>query len=149
MKTKIGYLLCIGSLLFAISVSKDQFGGRYLKQNRFYQYAGIGTKIQSATPRLTRSSLKVEHKEKYLSPTRFLPAVLSKETNEEKYSNKLSTSAPKGGIISEIETVQDFLIKLGIKPLMYLLEISIFSLNNVILRLTKIMNRADKNWAHF
>ena len=46
-----------------------------------------------------------------------------------------------------IETVQDFLIKLDIKPLMHLLEISIFSLNNVILRLTKIMNRADKNWA--
>ena len=44
-----------------------------------------------------------------------------------------------------LETVQDFLIK----PIMYLLEISIFSLNNVILRLTKIMNRANKNWAHF
>ena len=25
----------------------------------------------------------------------------------------------------------------------------IFSLNNVIVRLTKIMNRAEKNWAHF
>ena len=32
---------------------------------------------------------------------------------------------------------------------MHLLEISIFSLNNVIIRLTKIVNRADKNWAHF
>ena len=29
-----------------------------------------------------------------------------------------------------LETVQDFLIKLDIKPLMHLLEISIFSLNN-------------------
>ena len=48
-----------------------------------------------------------------------------------------------------VETVQDFLIKLDIKPLMHLLKISMFSLNNVILRLTKIMNRADKNWAHF
>ena len=48
-----------------------------------------------------------------------------------------------------LETVQDFLIKLGIKALMYLLEIIIFSLNNVILRLNKIMNRADKNLAHF
>ena len=48
-----------------------------------------------------------------------------------------------------VETVQDFLIKLGIKPLMHLLEISIFSLNNDIVRLTKIMNRADKNWALF
>ena len=37
---------------------------------------------------------------------------------------------------------------LGIKPLMHLLEISIFSLNIVIVRLTKIMNRADKNLAH-
>ena len=98
---KIGYLLCIGSLLFAISASKDQFGGRYLKQNRFYRYAGIRTKIQSATPRLTRSSFKGEHKEMYLSPTRFLPAVLSKETNGEKYPNRISTSAPKGGVISE------------------------------------------------
>ena len=50
---------------------------------------------------------------------------------------------------SGIESVQDFLIKLDIKPLMHLLEISTFSLNNVIGRLTKIMNRADKNWAHF
>ena len=48
-----------------------------------------------------------------------------------------------------VESVQDFLIKLDIKPLMHLLEISTFSLNNVIVRLTKIMNRANKNWAHF
>jgi hypothetical protein len=40
-----------------------------------------------------------------------------------------------------LETVQDFLIKLGIKPLLYLLEISTFSLNNDIVRLTKIMNK--------
>ena len=51
--------------------------------------------------------------------------------------------------IYQIESVQDFLIKLDIKPLMHLLEISTLSLNNVIIRLTKIMNRADKNWAHF
>ena len=48
-----------------------------------------------------------------------------------------------------LDTVQDFSIKLGIKPLMHLLEISTFSLNNVIVRLTKIMNIADKNWALF
>ena len=48
-----------------------------------------------------------------------------------------------------LESVQDFLIKLDIKPLMHLLEISTFSLNNVIVRLTKIMNRVNKNWAHF
>ena len=35
------------------------------------------------------------------------------------------------------------------KPCMHLVEISIFSLNLVIVRLTKIMNRADKNWAQF
>ena len=43
-----------------------------------------------------------------------------------------------------IETVQDFLIKLDIKPLINLLKISIFSLNNDILRLTKIMNNLVK-----
>ena len=48
-------------------------------------------------------------------------------------------------LIYELETVQDFLIKLGIKPLMHLLEISIFSLNNDIIRLTKIMNNLVKD----
>ena len=49
----------------------------------------------------------------------------------------------------QVESVQDFLIKLDMKPCMNLVEISIFSLNLVIVRLTKIMNRADKNWAQF
>ena len=44
-----------------------------------------------------------------------------------------------------LETVQDFLIKLGIKTLMHLLEISIFSLNNGIVRITKIMNNLVKD----
>ena len=44
-----------------------------------------------------------------------------------------------------LETVQDFLIKLDIKPLMHLLEISIFSLNNDLVRLTKIMNNLVKD----
>ena len=44
-----------------------------------------------------------------------------------------------------LETVQDFLIELDIKPLMHLLQISIFSLNNDILRLTKIMNNLFKD----
>ena len=48
-------------------------------------------------------------------------------------------------VASTLETVQDFLIKLGIKPLMRLLEISIFSLNNDIVRLTKIMNNLVKD----
>ena len=39
-----------------------------------------------------------------------------------------------------LESVQDLLIKLGIKPLMHLLEISVFSLNNVIIRLDKIIS---------
>ena len=48
-----------------------------------------------------------------------------------------------------LESVQDCLIKLDMKVCMHLVEISIFSLNLVIVILTKIMNRADKNWAHF
>ena len=46
---------------------------------------------------------------------------------------------------SALESVQDFLIKLDIKPLIHLLEMSTFSLNNVIVKLIKIM----KNQAHF
>ena len=38
-----------------------------------------------------------------------------------------------------LETVQDFLIKLDIKPCMHQVEISIFSLNNFIRRPTKII----------
>ena len=48
-----------------------------------------------------------------------------------------------------LDTVQDFLIKLGIKPRMHLFEIGIFLLHHVIVRSTKIMNRADKTWALF
>ena len=44
-----------------------------------------------------------------------------------------------------LETVQDFLIKLDIKPLIHLLEINIFSLNNDLVRLTKIMNNLVKD----
>ena len=51
--------------------------------------------------------------------------------------------------ISKVDTFQDFLIKLGIKPCMHLWEISIFSLNNLIVRPSKIMNRAYKKWANF
>ena len=57
-------------------------------------------------------------------------------------------SEEKGGHCV-LETVQDFLIKLGIKPLMHLLEKSTFTIDNVIVRLTKIMNRANKKLAHF
>ena len=44
-----------------------------------------------------------------------------------------------------LESVQDFLIKLDMKPCMHLVEISIFSLNHVIVRLTKIMNNLLKH----
>ena len=44
-----------------------------------------------------------------------------------------------------LETFQDFLIKLDIKPLIHLLKISVFSLNNDIVRLTKIMNKLVKD----
>ena len=49
---------------------------------------------------------------------------------------------------SQVESFQDFLIRLYMKVCIYIVEISIFSLNSVIIRLTKIMNRANKNWAH-
>ena len=49
------------------------------------------------------------------------------------------------GTTFPLETVQDFLIKLDIKPLMHLLEISIFSLNNDLFRLTKIMKNPVKS----
>ena len=38
-----------------------------------------------------------------------------------------------------VDTVQDFLRKLGMKPHVHLVEISIFSLNNLIVRPTKII----------
>ena len=44
---------------------------------------------------------------------------------------------------STLDTVKDFLIKI------HLAEISISSLNNGTIRLTKNMNRAHKNWARF
>ena len=45
--------------------------------------------------------------------------------------------------------VTDFFDQVGHEPCMHLVEISIFSLNNVTVSPTKIMNRAEKNWAHF
>ena len=52
-------------------------------------------------------------------------------------------------IILLLDTVQDFLNKLGMKSCIHTVEISIFSMNHAIVRPTKIMNKADKNWAHF
>ena len=43
------------------------------------------------------------------------------------------------GLVSYIlESVQDFLIKLDMKPCIHLVKISIFSLNSVTIRLTKL-----------
>ena len=42
-----------------------------------------------------------------------------------------------------------FFYQVGIKPRKHLWEINILSLNNVIIKPTKIMNIADKNWTHF
>ena len=50
-------------------------------------------------------------------------------------------------ILNTSDTVQDFLISLGIKPLMLPLEITIFSINHVIVRPTNIMIRA--HWSLF
>ena len=47
--------------------------------------------------------------------------------------------------MSKVETVKHFLIKLDIKPLTHLLKISIFSQNNDLIRLTKIMNNLVKD----
>ena len=46
-----------------------------------------------------------------------------------------------------LDTIQDFLCKLGVKPHVHLLEISIFSLNHVIVRPTKTPKLADKKYA--
>ena len=44
-----------------------------------------------------------------------------------------------------LETVQDFFDQFGLKPIMHLMEISIFLLNNDLFRLTKIMNMIVKD----
>ena len=46
-------------------------------------------------------------------------------------------------------SLQGCRIKFGIKPCMHLLKIAIFLLYHLIVRPIKIMNQADKNWAHF
>ena len=65
------------------------------------------------------------------------------------FANILFLSSKHALMMEEFESAQDFLIKLGLKPPMHLFEMSTFSLNYVIVILTKTMNRADKNRAHF
>ena len=69
---------------------------------------------------------------------------------------KLMSEARRLGHAKEtyvVESVQDFLIKLGIKPCMHLWEISILSLDKTLfyhmVRPTHILNGADKKWAYF
>ena len=57
-------------------------------------------------------------------------------------SRFISNADPR--YLPPLESVQDFLIKLDMKPCMHLVEISIFLLNLVIVRLTKIMNMPTK-----
>ena len=47
-------------------------------------------------------------------------------------------------LVQGLESVQDFLIMLDMKPCMHLVEISIFSLNYVIVRPTKIIKDTHK-----
>ena len=51
------------------------------------------------------------------------------------------------GAVARPLNIQDFLIKLDMKPSIHIVETSIFSINCIIVKPTKIMNRADKNWA--
>ena len=44
-----------------------------------------------------------------------------------------------------LDAIQDLFCKFGMKPHVHLVEISIFSLNHVIIRLTKIMNNFLKH----
>ena len=46
--------------------------------------------------------------------------------------------------VSKVDTVYDVLFELGMKPLIHLLKISIFSLNNVIIRPIKIIKSLCK-----
>ena len=57
---------------------------------------------------------------------------------------KFKTDVHKGLIHAGLDTIQDFLCNLGMKPHMYLVEISIFSLNHVIVRPTKIIKDLRK-----
>ena len=55
-------------------------------------------------------------------------------------SREQSSAAIPPRAVRWVESFQDFLIELDMKPCMHLVEISIFSLKNVTIRLTKIMN---------
>ena len=52
-------------------------------------------------------------------------------------------------IVSSLDSFQDFLVSEHMEPRMHLLEISISSLNHVIVRPTKTPKLADKNCAQY
>ena len=60
------------------------------------------------------------------------------------HTKKMSPAPWRQSLV--IDTVQDFLIKLGIKPRLHILKISIFSQNHVIVRPTKIMINLLKDY---
>ena len=88
--------------------------------------------------------------ERNLGPRAICSSIFIFHASKVKYLHapfELGNSAPMSrhrlaslNIGQRVESVQDFLIKLDMKPCMHLVEISIFSLNHVIVRLTKIMN---------
>ena len=58
---------------------------------------------------------------------------------------KMNAASQRTIVASQLlDTVQKFLIKLGIKPHLHILKISIYSLNHVIVRPTKIINNLLK-----
>ena len=56
---------------------------------------------------------------------------------------------PKMMMPRRLDTIQDFLWKLSMKPLMHLWETTLSSLFHGIVRPTKITKGLTKNWAHF
>ena len=56
----------------------------------------------------------------------------------------LSVKSSLTTVLYYIDTIQDFLCELGMKQHMHLVEISIFSLNHVIVRPTKIIKDLHK-----
>ena len=71
--------------------------------------------------------------------------MLEQELGYKLYLVMFCENSSLGYVPCKVETVQDFLIKLDIKPLMHLLEISISSLNIDLVRLTKNMNNLVKD----
>ena len=62
------------------------------------------------------------------------------KTHHHHYHQKIPSL---GRLAWALDTFQDILIMLGIKPHLHILKISVFTLNNLILRLTKNM---EKSW---